>query len=202
MKRMLILAGIIAMSVVAAPAGAEWYVAGQIGANLLTDSDFDDRFGTVVEAEFETGIVLGVEVGLVLPQGFRVGGEIAYRANDVDRFRGPGSSAPGAAEMTAISFMGNLWYDFPKTGGIRPYIGGGVGLAEVEANNVVNGAIFVDDDETTFAFQLGAGLAIDLAPKVALTVDYRYFFAVDPSFVGAEADYDSHSLMTGLRFGF
>lgn len=195
-------ASLLALMLAATPASAEWYFAGNVGANLLTDSDFDNRVGTVVEAEFEPGIVLSGEIGFSFPENFRLGVEVAYRANDVDRFRGAGSSSPGTAEANAASVMGNFWYDVPTNNRVRPFVGFGVGLAILDVDNVANGAIAVDDQDGTFAFQAGAGLAFEIAPEWALTIEYRYFHAVDPSFSTAEAEYNSHAVLGGLRFKF
>lgn len=64
-----------------------------------------------------------------------------------------------------LNAMGNLWLDVPIGGTITPYIGGGVGIAGFEVDG---------EGKTKFAWQLGAGLAFNISPNVAITADYRH----------------------------
>ncbi|MCU0891367.1 MAG: outer membrane beta-barrel protein [Sandarakinorhabdus sp.] len=95
--------------------------------------------------------------------------------------------------------LANLWFDFPIGSGITPYVGGGAGVAGFEVDG---------EGKASFAWQLGAGAAINVASGVAITVDYRFRNAS-----GARIEYDavsgfdigrqkSQSFGAGLRFTF
>jgi len=111
------------------------------------------------------------------------------------------------------SLMANAWYDFHELElplGITPYVGGGIGLAEVQINGSINGATILTKNDVTFAWQFGAGASLPIGDQTSLFADYRYFSAVDPGFalqpgfrIGrVKADFDSHSVLVGVRFNF
>lgn len=78
-----------------------------------------------------------------------------------------------------LSAMGNLWLDLPVSAGVVPYVGGGVGISGFEVDGEGKGKL---------AWQLGAGVAFNVSPGIALTADYRH------RQVGAtEVPYDSVS---------
>jgi len=73
--------------------------------------------------------------------------------------------------------------------------------------NVIN---LYEKNDTVFAWQLGVGASMPITDSVKAFVDYRYFSANDahlklePGFHGGgvDADFNSHSVMAGLRFNF
>jgi len=116
------------------------------GGVLLDDADNSGPGLTgdiVVESGFDTGYVVDGAIGYAHASGLR--GEIAlgYRSNDIDSLTiaddgGLGglldlgslnglstSAVSGDARM--ISLMANGYYDFDLGGGLRPFLGAGVG---------------------------------------------------------------------------
>jgi opacity protein-like surface antigen len=125
---------------------------------------------------------------------------------------------PANLRLRAWSLMANAWYDFDLGLPVTPYVGGGLGMAMVkvsgdlghfEGDDVVLGRLFERND-TVFAWQLGAGVSMPISDSAKLFADYRYFSANDahlilePGFKGGnvDADFNSHSLMVGVRFNF
>jgi opacity protein-like surface antigen len=123
---------------------------------------------------------------------------------------------PSNIRMRAWSLMANAWYDFDLGLPITPYVGGGIGLAQVKisgdlgrftSSGVALQRLFEKND-SVFAWQIGAGASMPIADHVKAFVDYRYFAAdgaqlqLEPGFNGGriKADFNSHSLMVGLRF--
>jgi opacity protein-like surface antigen len=112
--------------------------------------------------------------------------------------------------------MANAWADFAVSPNVTVHAGGGIGAARVRLGvSSLGGAdaitiVPLNDSDTVFAFQLGAGAAWHVMPNVSLTLDYRYFQAVNPSFRvtfgGASTkfsdDYQAHSIMVGVRGKF
>lgn len=105
-------------------------------------------------------------------------------------------------------------YDFANSSSFTPYIGGGVGIAHASfdaSGTTILGAFNSDDSDNTFAYQLGAGVAYDIAPQLALTADYRW---LDTAHAGFDAtlggtpvsfdagDYRAHEVKLGVRYSF
>lgn len=179
------------------------YVSGQVGATFLQDADFSASGGLTGETSFDTGFNLGVAGGYDFGPA-RVEGEVAYRLNDVDEYQvnGLGTFA-GDGDVSTLSLMANGFWDIETGSPVTPYLGAGIGVAQVSMDDP---SVPMDDDDTVFAYQLAAGVAFDLNPSLALDLGYRYFATSDPEFDDAagtfETEYMSHNLSLGLRYTF
>ncbi|MHA7872199.1 MAG: OmpA family protein, partial [Hyphococcus sp.] len=117
-----------------------------------------------------------------------------------------------------LNFIYDLDY-FTGNSGFTPYIGGGAGIANIDPD--ISGAnafgapaapmtIAYGGSRSLFAYQGIAGVAFQLAERVALDVSYRYFATekgnFDGTLNGAPANFDvsyhTHSLFAGLRWNF
>ncbi|MFQ5563783.1 MAG: OmpA family protein [Parvularculaceae bacterium] len=208
---------------------------GAVGAGLnymQPDRDVEAISGPLIfdsEADYDNGIGIYAALGYAYGNNWRTELEFSFRDNDVRHFAGDGlgfSGWPGGTlggNMQSFAIMANVIYDIGEFGAggsrtVTPYIGGGVGGAEFEAdisgNNPVaaNGfsSIAIDDSQTRLAYQGIAGLAFHLAEGLAFDISYRYFGAITPEFdavvAGApskiEIDYNAHSVFAGLRWNF
>ncbi len=86
----------------------------------------------------------------------------------------------------------------------RPYVGVGVGGANVSADVSSLGIKIVDDDDTVFAYQGIIGLEYQLSDSVSFGARYAYFATQDPTFfdtAGFEFDSEvqSHNVMATIR---
>lgn len=112
--------------------------------------------------------------------------------------------------LRAWSLMANAWYDFDLGLPVTPYVGGGIGLAQVKISGDLDGARLWEKNDSVFAWQVGAGASMPISDSAKLFVDYRYFSAADahlklaPGYNGGsiDADFNSHSLLVGVRFNF
>lgn len=174
------------------------------GVNLLGEVESEDFApigfpGYSYDIEFDTGFVIGAALGTELANGLRVEGEIAFRGNDLDQLTVNTPLGPlvydieGDAET--LSLMANAWYDFELGGGgFQPYVGGGVGFATVDID---------DEDDSVFAFQVGAGVSFPLSGQIAITGDYRFFMVTDPNYFGIDFSVPGqHTFMVGARVPF
>jgi len=183
--------------------------------------------------DFDVGWVGLVSVGYAFGNGIRVELEGSYRDNDVSGISGfNGISAPrnqtGSVNTWAV--MANVFYDFNLgwnmgSVGIVPYIGGGIGYAQQNFDNVTvsttatGRTLRMDGDYGNFAWQLIAGAAfpIHTVPGLAFTAEGRYFATpsddVDATFTSAtgvsasqkgavEVESSNWSLLVGLRYTF
>jgi opacity protein-like surface antigen len=229
MKRTLLsllvaLAAVTLLASVASAAGAPYYpmhpyFSVHVGGTWLQDADidFDDPTEPDAEVEFDNGFnvggAFGYDYGLA-----RLEIELAHRENDVDTINTVNGAFKGDGDFSATSLMLNGYWDFETGSPVVPYLGGGIGFANVSANNVkvfdVNGVnSFVDDDDNVFAYQLAAGIAFDINPALTLDLGYRFFdtsdpdlkadpLLVDPPFNRFETEFDSHNVSLGLRMNF
>ena len=177
-----------------AQAAANPYVSVSAGLGLLSDSDVEGSW--INEIDYKTGFAVNGALGLSGGM-YRIEGAVGYQVNDWDKVNGDDVDA----EVSILSFMANGYLDIDMPASlITPYLMAGAGIANVDfsADDVVD-----SEDDTVFAYQLGAGIGFDAAPNVLLDLGYRYFATAD---VSPEEDVDvsiaSHNIMAGVRIGF
>ncbi len=203
-----------------------FYVNVMAGVNFLQNAD-NTGGGITLTSEFEPGFGLAGAGGYKFSNGIRLEGELGYRRNALDRLVVTNDGGVGVAlgvgslnglsldaddEVSALSFMVNGFYDFDLGSGWMPYVGGGVGLALVDAEASVLGVTVVDDDDTVFAYQIGAGIGYVASTSQPLeeyvvTLDYRYFATADPSLTDAaggafDSEFSGHYFGVGMRFQY
>jgi len=83
----------------------------------------------------------------------------------------------GSLETRAIFF--NVYLNHKTKSNWSPYIGFGLGEAEVYINNAFNndiGMTVVDDKDIAFAYQAKLGVSIKIFSNLLLNVNYRYLW--------------------------
>ena len=183
-------------------AAADSFYAGlHVGLSFTHETDVAEPVPFYIDMTFEPGFAIGGYLGYELDSGFRFEGEMTIRANGVDEVDG----FPLSGDLSSVAFMGNVLYEFAAGPSIRPYLGLGIGLANVVMTDLsLVGSTFIDDDDTVLAYQFIAGVGIPLSPVLSLTVDYRFFATENPRFVDFAADvieieYQNSSLLVGIR---
>lgn len=184
-------------------ADAGTYVSGNIGAVFVDDADLSFE-GVPLDAElsFDTGYGATLAIGHAYANGARAEVEVAYRANDLDKISVSGlGSGSIDGEMTSWGVLLNMFFDFDTGTAFKPFIGAGVGYANVDLE--IEGE---SEDDNVFAYQLMAGCGYAVSPVVTLDVQYRYFASDDPEFSDAgmtvDSEYMTHNIMFGLRYNF
>lgn len=214
MKRtvQVLLIGLVSLTLMASVsfAAGNPYASVQIGATWLEDADIDYNDPGFIddESEFDTGYNIGAAVGYDFGQG-RLEAEVAYRQNDFDKINIDGIDFSADGDASALSLMVNGYLDIENQSPFTPYLGAGIGVADISFNDVeVVGVGFADDEDTVFAYQLAAGVGIEVAPALIIDLGYRYFATDDPeldddlALGGFETEYDSHNVSVGLRMNF
>ncbi|MEO0399925.1 MAG: OmpA family protein [Pseudomonadota bacterium] len=179
-----------------------------VGAGINTDSD----------ADYDNGYGVYFALGKHLGNGFRGELEYSYRDNDVRHIALDGQGglpniggATYSGDLAAHFAMLNLLYDFSVNDTFTPYIGGGIGYANIDSDFTNTApAVRVDDAASTIAAQGIAGLAVALADNLSFDLSYRYVVAGDTAHngtvgatpVAVETSYHNHSIFGGLRFHF
>lgn len=125
----------------------------------------------------------------------RTEGEVSYQSS---KFKATTPTKQFEGDVSPVALMANVYYDLDLDTFVVPYIGAGAGLASSEGST------------RKFAYQLRAGIAIQLTPRFDVYSGYRYFNSTnlidagtsfDPS-SPANTDYTSHSGELGLRYFF
>ncbi len=215
MKNVLRGATALAAAMIAAPISAQaeegWYGRADVGYGF---DDSLDLSGPTINpapslnsaAEFDADWTQHLGLGYGFGKGLRLEGEFAHRYND---FEGSSSIREGGGAH-AWSGMINGFVDF-TLGPVMPYLGVGVGYAQVTASaSTPSLAQSFDDSDSGFAYQGLAGLALPISERLKLDVGYRYFSAPDLEFEGFsngapatfEGDYVHHAATVGLRWQF
>jgi outer membrane immunogenic protein len=187
------------------------------------------NFTGTSDLDFDTGWAVGGAFGTRILPDLRGEVEFTYRSNKGDQsFAGtiqtitqPGGATAtfttagnGDAEIDSYTLMANVWYEIPTDMSIHPYFGGGIGWGWLNADFDPQVVIppgttrvldLFEDDETEngFAYQLGAGVAMDFTRYVTGFVEYRYQNTLDVNFGSSsnafDADITNHTVQFGVR---
>lgn len=212
-----------------------WYLRGDIGyANQYVDSldnALYDTYDTVdtVYKDFDGAPFLSAGIGYQWTNWFRtdVTGEYRSRSD----FQGldiavigpdiiPDNYTGQKSEWLALL---NAYFDLGTWHGITPFVGAGIGAANVKIHNFTDVGVTVDSvafgadhDEWNFAWALHAGLGYEVTDAFTVELAYRYVDMGDAqsgdlvAYDGTNLidnpmifeDITSHDLKLGFRYSF
>jgi opacity protein-like surface antigen len=174
-----------ATAAAAQDASTGWYVRGDVGAN------FQGQVNGTPSAKGDTGWMVSGGVGREIGDGFRGEGEVLYMDGD--------GKHTGAGDLKTVAGMVNGYYDFNRGGAFQPFVGAGLGFAQVK----VDGGR-LDGDDTGFAYQLKAGVSHPFNDRLTGEVAYRYFGVNGIQFghglTRVNGDYSTQAVTVGLRY--
>ena len=207
---------LVGLALVAGAATAQaqegFYIGGSLGASFPQDSDLTT--GAIEgEAELDEDFVIEGHAGYRFPFNLRAEGSLSYRENDIGFSRFPAIGVAGGldADATILTVFVNVYYDFDLDFPIKPFVGGGIGLASAEIGTTNAVGVRFEDDDTVFAFNLQAGASYGIAENLELFAGYRYIQTEDPTFDARaagfadgtiDAEYSTHEVFGGLRVFF
>jgi opacity protein-like surface antigen len=159
-------------------------------------------------------------IGYEIAGGYDLGawrGEISVDTNEFD-VRHDGTGRFQGNDGTITTGFASLYYDFEAGFGLTPYLGGGLGVAKIEAPPVVGSipgtpfdiAILLSGfDATEAVWQGAAGVNLAVGSNLSLDASYRYVdypdevYLDNPATDGEELTADgAHQLRLSLRYGF
>ncbi len=196
------------------PVGGGFYLRSDVGVGIndlqTRKSTFDE---TVPDAQFEQSSIadspiIDVGVGYRFNNYFRADvtgeyrGSATFTANQsynvgafaTDQYGNPPPNGARAydfysAHVRSVVGLVNGYIDVGSWYGVTPFVGAGVGVANVAVNNLTDisygsgaaggagnggGGFAPDHSQTNFAFALMAGLDFAVTPNVTLEVGYKY----------------------------
>jgi opacity protein-like surface antigen len=205
--------------------------------NLGDGSTLDVAAGTDYgwSTEFDSGTAFALEIGARYGNGFRSGIEFAYTTADVDTHTGVtlgGGSidgvdaaaiassadplgvtvaqvvADGRGDISNTAVFANLYYDFNREASFQPYVGVGLGFADVSVTYNPSDITVIDDSETKFAYQAKAGLTWWLNPEWEVYGEYAFRATEDLEFDNQlfpgtlEIENQTNTISIGARYRF
>lgn len=207
-----------------APEESIFYVSLFGGASFLDDVDTLQDYDTGNDFSYslntKTGYIVGGAIGARVWDPVRAEVELSYARWKADDYTGeilPGGTDfadETSGHLSATYLLANLWIDIENDTAFTPYVGGGAGVAWVDASGIEFPTGLerygYNNGEMGFAFQAGAGVHIGVAENIAIDVGYRFKGILDIDFEGGEddvIDYEggdlySHNVQAGVIFGF
>lgn len=188
------------------------YVGAFLGGNSLMNAKASDdlgNFSLTFNQALQGSAVLGwdFEPGNPVGEG-RVELEYTRRSNPLSQVRFVEGSFEGGGEVKAESLLLNLFGVYHDNSRFSPYAGLGIGAARIETSGLqVAGHPMSSGSDAVLAYQLGAGVDVELTDHLNLDLGYRFFSSIRPTFTEVNGDkfqmeYIGHSAVIGLRLGF
>jgi OmpA-OmpF porin, OOP family len=193
-----------------------WYAAISGSAVFLDDVDITHTstgFPNPDGQTFKTGFGLSGAVGYRIYPNIRGEIEATFRRNEADTDTATIVTGTGSADQESYALMLNGYYDWHNSSRYTPYIGAGIGIANVSNPRFYNsGGSDTDTFEAwTMAYQFMAGLSYEINTgfrPIEIMVGYRYFTGEDAEtdLPPAPGDHslpnDSHNIELGGRIFF
>jgi opacity protein-like surface antigen len=193
----LILAAASAAALVAgaAPLAAQaaddnsWYVRGDAGAT------FSGRIDGANGPRSDDGWTISGAAGKSFGNGWRAEGQLLYLEN---------SGKSGFGDTKVFGGFANGYYDFLPNSQWRPFLGAGIGVAQVKEDDGPIGA--PHGDKTVFAYQIHAGVSHPISDQLTGEVAYHYLGAPGVKFGSGlsrvDGDFGASLVTVGLRYRF
>lgn len=184
-------------------------------AREVTVSSYDDTDEYSDQVTFDPGIYTGGAVGYDL--GFmRLEGELSFRNAELDTVIDSSGyhyrNVDGDLGVSATMF--NVFFDLHNTSRVTPYLGGGVGFANLRLSDTsgydsrIPGRIqlYDESDNTVFACQFNTGMNIEINSWFSLDIGYCYFITekanLDGDYISSNLRFESHNAKIGFNFKF
>ncbi|WP_343312726.1 outer membrane protein [Brucella sp. BE17] len=186
--------------VMAPKAISGWYLRGDLGYDISTKGGIkavDTADNRVARSfDLDKGLAPSIGVGYHFNDYLRADVTAGYSRQDVNGF---------PAKLRSWDVMANAYVDIGNLAGVTPYLGAGLGVANVRYSIDSSYGDIKSDDDYRFAWALMAGIAVDLTENVKLDLGYRYGVinggnvASGGGVTLSDKDIKSHQLRAGLR---
>lgn len=195
---------------------AGFYVGARGGAVWADDTHFTITGPALVENAYELGLAGSLFVGFEVPDlyhgfGMRLEAELGYMHADLDIHTVAGTPVAAAdsfGSTDAFTAMVNAYVDY-SIGALRPFVGGGIGVARVDFDNhgVTGNLGVMDDRDNGFAWQVSGGLGYDVTAAITLEAMVRYqeiqgVELISSTGPASTIDLSSTQVLLGARLSF
>lgn len=178
-----------------------------VGPAFAGAMNFTEASTADLNLDPKTGWKLGGALGYRFLDNFRVEFDLAYVRNQLrgtfqenvqafvpcGEFTGnPCLDSAVDGDLSALTAFTAAYYDLPKIGRVKPYVGLGLGLVDFDLgvgtratlnDGPVSRFMIIDGSNTVLGYRGILGVAYDVGP-VDASLGYSYTFANRPSFAG------------------
>jgi len=99
-------------------------------------------------------------------------------------------------------YMAQFYYEIPLRSAIRPYLNAGLGASYTEVNYRDGNNRKKTDDDTTFAWNGGAGITVNWTRMWSFDLGYRYVDTGKAKFDNGKVRNQNHEIYLGCRLTF
>ncbi len=204
-----------------------------VGTSIFETMTFAEPATADLVVDPKIGWTVGGAVGYRLPHRVKLELDIGYSGsalkgtfeNNVEAFI-PCGEFPGNpcldrnvdGDIRTLTAFASTYYDFPEIGSLKPFVGVGLGLVNVDLevgsratlnDGPVSRFDLVDSTETVLGYRGALGVASDIGPA-DISLTYAYMFTDRPSFDGQsplvsftfDRKIKSHALRARLTYNF
>jgi opacity protein-like surface antigen len=181
-----------------------------VSGGFIGKTDYDYRFanGYRFDGDVDAGGQGALAWGTAFGDGWRAEVALGYRSQKSSGVLSTGGGAQfdfDGGKVTAFSIDLNGYYDFSVAGPVRPYLGAGIGVAQVKTDDGM-----LDDKGDALTLQGIAGASFAVSPRVSLFAEgrYQYTGAIKVKTTSWAGDKEQKLNMTGpgalvgARFAF
>lgn len=154
------------------------YISASIGAARVSSRIQETGNGAgdfAVDYDWKFGVNGDVGAGWYFGESYRAEANVGYWFLPLDSAIGGGDRTGGDGDFTAITFMLNGFYDYELSPDMRPFIGAGLGVIQIDVDDIdIAGREVTSLDAAYFAYQGIVGMAWNFQSNAAFTIDYRF----------------------------
>ena len=186
---------LVALAPAAKAAEAGPFYVGVFGAYVMPRDLELSGGGESVDVKLKDSWALGAKFGFIIPAFKWVAAEVEYNhafKQDIDE-------AGVSGDVTADNAMVNILGRYPE-GMFRPYVGFGGGWSWIKFK-ASDGVDSFSKSDSAFAWQILAGLNIEITPQWSADVGYRYIQA-KYSIEDVDVTSKNHVILIGVNFHF
>lgn len=184
--------------------GSGWYLRGDINYSISAKVKATEWAGSESwrhEKDLKNQVMPSIGIGYQFTDNLRGDITAGYlKQNFKDNVDIDGS-------VRVWDMMANGYYDIGNFSGFTPYVGAGLGFANVRYKADLSSGLKIDSDsDYRFAWALMAGVAIDVTSNVKVDLGYRFSDISGgdmlslPGYQIRDDSLRSHQLRAGLRF--
>ncbi|BHH86159.1 outer membrane protein [Desulforhopalus sp. 52FAK] len=227
MKKALLTTALI-FTASSAMAANNWYMSADLGVQIPGGeaSHAGTNEHDTPSYDFDESVVAGLAVGYFFNDAFRVEAEARFRNQETEDGTLAGLNSRSnetfnlGGEVDTTTLMANAIYEFDNTSKFIPYVKGGLGVAYSDASadfdlqptfsmyGITDRWDFPDNDETNFAWSIGAGVDYQITDNILVGLEYQYIDMGDIStgvdINGDMVDFDlsAHEITVGITYLF
>ncbi len=196
-----VLAGIACSATAALAEDYRAYISGSLGWSKAEDAELDiPSIPLTTEIGYDNDSYSAiVALGKRFHPNLRGEIEVGYNKADMDTLGG----ANVEGEMRTWTGLLNAYVDIMPQHVFSPYLSAGLGVAQHSLSVDAGGpGGFASNEDTTFAWQVGAGATYDLNEDFSLQGGYRYIDTSEMHMQLSYIDHAIHQFNLGLIYSF